>query len=72
MSVRTFEGIIEKGQIKLNTPVNLPERTRVYVIVPDAEVEHTAHVRSPSLARPEQASDFQMEVIENPPDAGLR
>jgi hypothetical protein len=72
MSVRTFEGIIEKGQVKLNTPVNLPERTKVYVIVPDAEVAQTTHVRSPRLARPEQAADFQMEVIENPPDAGLR
>ena len=72
MSVRTFEGIIEKGQVKLNAPVDLPDRTKVYIVVPGAEVEQTAHLRSPRLARPEQAADFKMEIIESFPDAGLR
>lgn len=64
MSVRTFEGVIEKGQVKLHTPVNLPERTRVYVVVLDAEVAQTTDIRSPHLAQPEQITDFKMEVLE--------
>jgi hypothetical protein len=72
MSVRTFEGFVEKGQIKLKAPVNLPDRTKVYVVVPDSEVEQTAHVYSPRLANPEQASEFEMEIVESSPDAGLR
>ena len=72
MSVRTFEGIVEKGQIKFKSQVNLPERTKVYVVVPDEEIEQTVFIHSPHLARPEQAADFAMEVIEASPDASLR
>ncbi len=72
MSARTFEGVVENGQIKLNSPVNLPDRTKVYVVVPDVEVEQTARLYSPRLAHPEQASDFVMEIVETSPDAGLR
>jgi hypothetical protein len=72
MSVKTFEGFVEKGQIKLKSPVNLPDQTRVFIVVPDAEVEQTAHLHSPRLAHPEQAADFVMEVVETSPDASLR
>jgi hypothetical protein len=72
MSVRTFEGIVEKGQIKLKTPVDLPDQTKVYVVVPGVEVEQTAHLHTPRLARPEQAADFEMEIVETSSDASLR
>jgi hypothetical protein len=72
VSVRTFEGVVEKGQIKLKASVTLPERTKVYIVVPDAGIEQAAHIYSPRLARPEQASEFEMEVVESSPDAGLR
>ena len=72
MSVRTFEGVIEKGQVKLNAPVDLPDRTKVYIVVPGTEVEQAAHLHSPRLVRPEQAADFKMEIIESSPNAGLR
>lgn len=35
MSIETYQGIIENGQIKLNVSVKLPENKTVYVIVPD-------------------------------------
>jgi hypothetical protein len=35
MSVTTFQGIVERGQIKLAANVRLPEKAKVYVIVPD-------------------------------------
>lgn len=64
MSVLTFEGIVEQGQIQLKTSVRLPDKTKVYVIVPDVLVEQFANIFSPRLAHPEQAADFKLEVIE--------
>ncbi len=71
MQVATFEGVIENGKIRLKTNVNLPEKTRVYVIIPDFEIKKAAHVYSPHLAHPEQAIDFKKEVIEELPHAGV-
>ena len=39
MSVLTYEGFVDRGQIRLNAKVRLPERAKVYVIVPDVPVE---------------------------------
>jgi len=71
MGVVTLEGIVEQGQIKLTSNVLLPEQTRVYVVVPDMQIKQTVHVHSPRLANPKQAADFEMEVVESSPDAGL-
>lgn len=35
MSVRTFQGTVERGQVKLAENIRLPEKANVYVIVPD-------------------------------------
>ena len=71
MGIAPYEGIVEHGQIKLNSNVRLPEQTKVYIVVPDMEVENTVRLHSPRLAHPEQASDFKMEVIEASSDASL-
>jgi hypothetical protein len=71
MKVTTFEGIVEHGQIRLKENVRLPEKTKVYVVVPDFEPKPVAYIASPRLAHPEQAVDFQKEVIEGGSDAGL-
>ena len=71
MSVETYEGIVEDGQIRLMSNVRLPERTRVYVVVPDEQIEPVSHIYSPRLARREQAADFQMEITEEPTDASV-
>ncbi len=71
MGIVTYEGIVEHGQIRLKTNAHLPERAKVYVIVPDVQVEPIAHVFSPHLAHPEQISDFKMEIVQEPPDADL-
>ncbi len=39
MSVVTFRGVVENGQVRLTSDVRLPESATVYVVVPDAEVE---------------------------------
>lgn len=72
MQVTAFEGVIENGQIRLNTNVDLPEKTKVYVIIPGYETDKkTVHVYSPRLVHPEQATDFTKEVIEGLSNAGV-
>jgi hypothetical protein len=71
MSIVTFEGVVENGQIRLKPEVRLPDKTKVYVLVPDIQIEEVARVISPRLARREQAADFVMEVAEEALDAGV-
>jgi hypothetical protein len=69
MKVATFEAVVENGQIRLPVSVRLPEKARVYVVIPG--VPSGAYIGSPRLARPDQAADFEKEVIEGDLDAGL-
>ena len=71
MGVTTVEGVVENGQIRLPAAVRLPERTKVYVIIPDVEVQAVAYIGSPRLVHPEQAVDFTKEVLEEPSDGDL-
>ena len=71
MSIVTLEGVVEKGQIRLLSDLRLPDKTKVYVIVPDIQVKQSARIFSPRLAHPEQAVDFEMEVIVESPDASV-
>jgi len=63
MSLATFEAVVENGQIKLPENVHVPERTRVYVVVPGPVDPGVAKVMSPRLADPKQAKDFDMTVM---------
>ena len=71
MAIVTYEGVVEHGQIRLKAGVRLPEKAKVYVIVPDIQIERGAHIPSPHLAHPEQAADFELEVTEEPFDASV-
>ena len=64
MTLTTYEGIVEKGKIRLKTDVNLPENAKVYVIVPDMPEERKkiVRVRTPRLRHRKQAGDFKMKV----------
>lgn len=66
MSNTTYEGTIVNGQVRLPAGVQLPENSRVQVIVPDAAGTLRRHIYSPRLAHPEQAKEFEMEEA---PDA---
>jgi hypothetical protein len=50
---------------------DIPERTCVYVLVPDAGARRTYKVMSPRLAHPEQAKDFELQIIEAATDADV-
>lgn len=71
MGVTTIEGVVENGQIRLPAAVHLPERAKVYVIIPDGEIQGVAYIGSPRLVHPEQAADFTKEVLEEPSDGDL-
>ncbi|HEX8070743.1 MAG TPA: hypothetical protein VF546_12380 [Pyrinomonadaceae bacterium] len=71
MSVTAIEAIVENGQIRLPSSLRLPERAKVYVLIPDVKMPSVSYIGSPRLAHPEQAADFQKEVIEESSDASL-
>ncbi|MBW1716578.1 MAG: hypothetical protein JRJ77_12275 [Deltaproteobacteria bacterium] len=71
MSIVTLEGIVEKGQIRLKPNVQLPDKTKVYVVVPKIQIERHTRIFSPRLAHQEQAKDFEMEVAEESSSASL-
>ncbi|MGH7137463.1 MAG: hypothetical protein ACREHD_17095 [Pirellulales bacterium] len=71
MRVTTVEGTVENGQVRLPADVRLPENAKVYVIVPGVEERAAIHMGSPRLTHPEQAADFEKEVIEGTPNAEL-
>ena len=68
MSVVAIEGIVDRGQIRLPEDIHLPGRTVVYVIVPGTRVAREARIFSPRLARPDQATDFEMQTTEDVSD----
>lgn len=67
----TYESIIQNGRVRLTPSAEIPEETRVYVLVPDPETRPTMHVASPRLVHPEQAKDFELQVIEDPADISV-
>ncbi|HEX3556404.1 MAG TPA: hypothetical protein VIA62_24555 [Thermoanaerobaculia bacterium] len=71
MKVATFEGFVENGQIRLPVSIRLPEKAKVYVVVPDLEVPSIPYIGSPRLVHPAQAADFKKEVVEDGQNAGL-
>ena len=64
MSITTYEGVVEKGKIRLKSDVKLPENVRVYVIVPEVQTQEkkTARINTPRLTHRNQARDFKMKV----------
>ncbi len=64
MSITTYEGVVEKGKIRLKSDVKLPENVRVYVIVPEVQTQEkkTAQIHTPRLGHRKQAGDFKMKV----------
>ena len=64
MAVKTYEGVVEKGKIRLKSDVKLPENIKVYVVVPELQIEKkkTARVLTSRLVHRKQASDFKMKV----------
>lgn len=71
MKVVTYEGVVQNGSVQLPTGVLLPEKAKVFVVVPEFGVEPVGYIASPRLVHPEQAKDFVKDVSEESGDAGL-
>lgn len=71
MTVTTYEGVVEKGKIRLKSGAKLPENAKVYVIVTDLKIEKkkVAQMLTPQLVHREQATRFKMNVSDEKPDA---
>ena len=63
-----LEGTVENGDIKVRGNLRLPERAKVYVVIPGLESNSSARIASPRLANPEQAKEFIL-AVEDTPDA---
>lgn len=71
MTIATYEGIVEHGQIHLKSRVRLPEKQTVYVVVPGFPIEQNIRIPTPRLVHPEQLKDFEMQVSEETPHANV-
>ena len=74
MAVTTYEGVVEKGQIRLKDGVKLLENAKVFVIVPEVKTDKKKAVQilSPRLVHRSEAARFKMTVTEEKPNARLR
>lgn len=74
MTVTTYEGVVEKGKIRLKAGVKLPENAKVYVIVPDLKMDKkkVVQILSPRLVHCEDAARFKMTVTQEKPNARVR
>ena len=71
MSVTAIECVVENGQVLLPDDLRLPNHARVYVVIPDEPAAKTLRVASPRLVNPEDARDFEKEVVETTHDAAV-
>jgi hypothetical protein len=64
MEVTTFQGVVENGKIQLGESVKLPEKTVVYVVVPNSANNRIPRIMSPQLVDKSKLADFEREIIE--------
>jgi len=62
MSVTTFEGFVENGQVRLPAGVVLPDHQTVLVVVPDTVQTAAQKLPGIRLADKEDAAKFEMKV----------
>jgi len=48
----TYEGVVENGHVTLPPDVDIPEKTRVYVLVSDTRTQKPFYIASPRLVHP--------------------
>jgi hypothetical protein len=71
MKVTTYEGIVENGLVRLPEDADIPDHTKVYIIIPTPRDVLRPKIHSPRLADPRQAAEFAKEVTEEPGDARI-
>ncbi len=74
MKVVSYEGVVENGRIRLPPDALLPEKAKVYVVVPELIVKSdkppdVVRVPSPRLKDPVLSDLFELEVVKKADDA---
>jgi hypothetical protein len=67
MNVITYEGIVENGCVHVPPGITLPEKAKVYVVIPDVSncsTPRTLRISSPHLANIDDAKKLVMEVLD--------
>lgn len=62
MEVKTYEGTVENGQIKLDPGVHLPEKAKVVVTLQQPTSGKAVHINSPRLVNKSDAARFKKRV----------
>ena len=68
MKSSLHEGRVENGDVTLLEEEDIPDENGVTVLLPDLDPQRTYKVMSPRLAHPEQAKDFEEQVIDGTQD----
>jgi hypothetical protein len=68
-AVKTYQGVVDNGIIRLDPEIRLPENLQVFVVVPETVDERPLQIRSPRLVHRNQLPDFAKEVREAEGDA---
>jgi hypothetical protein len=63
MSVATYKGIVENGQVRLPAGVVLPEQQPVFIVVANSVQPTTPRLPGVRLVNPDDAAKFIMKVI---------
>jgi hypothetical protein len=69
MKVTTYEATVHDGRIVLPEDADVPDNTRVYVVVPTATDVERVRILSPRLVNRDDAVDFTMKVVSEDDDA---
>lgn len=75
MTIVTYEGVVEKGNILLDENIQLPEHAKVYVIITEEVIPVTLdgkkpiQILSPRLVNRGDAEKFKLSVSEENPNA---
>jgi hypothetical protein len=69
MKVTTYEATVQGGRVVLPEDAEIPDNTRVYVVVPVPADVRRVRIMSPRLAHPEDTDDFVMRVEREDDDA---
>ena len=69
MKVTTYEATVHDGRVLLPADAQIPDNTRVYVVVPSTNDATRARILSPHLVHREEIDDFVMRVEPESDDA---
>ncbi|MFY9553537.1 MAG: hypothetical protein WAV47_02335 [Blastocatellia bacterium] len=71
MKGTTYEATVQDGRVVLPEEAHIPDNTRVYVVVPEADDAHRVRMMTPRLVHLDEAVDFTMQVELEADDARL-